>query len=230
MSVTVLTTTRRRLSQVRVHGTSALSPERVSRERAVGEPAAIARANAERTRSPNATRHLMLVPGGPGVPQRPTLPRFSEVVARPGLPARYRRHQMCDHKSVGRSRDGEARHDATSSHAVSSVLAVVLSISLAAVAFTALVVTDLPAADASRAVAPAGNVQDGQVRNGQVRNGQWRGQASRRVVTVLPGQSLWQIAGLVEPGRNAGDVAAEIQAANDLPSASLQPGQVLVVP
>ena len=49
-------------------------------------------------------------------------------------------------------------------------------------------------------------------------------------VTVQAGQSLWSLAGTLAPGANPADVVADILAINGLDSASVQPGQVLIVP
>ncbi len=49
-------------------------------------------------------------------------------------------------------------------------------------------------------------------------------------VTVQPGQSLWSIAGAVDPGRDARDVVADIVQLNNLSAGSVLPGQQLFVP
>ena len=49
-------------------------------------------------------------------------------------------------------------------------------------------------------------------------------------VTVQPGQSLWTIAGAVDPGRDARDVVADIVQLNNLSAGSVLPGQQLFVP
>jgi len=49
-------------------------------------------------------------------------------------------------------------------------------------------------------------------------------------VTVQAGQSLWSLAGTLAPEANPADVVADILAINGLDSASVQPGQVLIVP
>jgi hypothetical protein len=49
-------------------------------------------------------------------------------------------------------------------------------------------------------------------------------------VTVQPGQSLWAIAGTVDPGRDARDVVADIVQLNNLSAGAVQPGQQLYVP
>ena len=51
-----------------------------------------------------------------------------------------------------------------------------------------------------------------------------------RVVTVAPGQTLWQIAGQVAPGRDPRDVVAQITALNHLRADQLAAGQELLVP
>jgi LysM domain len=49
-------------------------------------------------------------------------------------------------------------------------------------------------------------------------------------VTVQPGQSLWAIAGTVDPGRDARDVVADIVQLNNLSAGAVHPGQQLYVP
>lgn len=49
-------------------------------------------------------------------------------------------------------------------------------------------------------------------------------------VTVQPGESLWAIAGTVDPGRDARDVVADIVQLNNLPAGAVLPGQQLYVP
>jgi hypothetical protein len=49
-------------------------------------------------------------------------------------------------------------------------------------------------------------------------------------VTVQPGQSLWAIAGTVDPERDARDVVADIVQLNNLSAGAVQPGQQLYVP
>jgi nucleoid-associated protein YgaU len=49
-------------------------------------------------------------------------------------------------------------------------------------------------------------------------------------VTVQAGQSLWSLAGTLAPEANPADVVADILAINGLDTASVQPGQVLIVP
>lgn len=51
-----------------------------------------------------------------------------------------------------------------------------------------------------------------------------------RVVTVAPGQTLWQIAGQIAPGRDPRDVVAQIAALNHLRADQLAAGQELLVP
>lgn len=51
-----------------------------------------------------------------------------------------------------------------------------------------------------------------------------------RVVTVAPGQTLWQIAGQIAPGRDPRDVVAQITALNHLRADQLAAGQELLVP
>ena len=51
-----------------------------------------------------------------------------------------------------------------------------------------------------------------------------------RVVTVLPGQTLSEIATALAPGSDWREVAAEIAAANGLPDQSLRSGQQLTLP
>ena len=49
-------------------------------------------------------------------------------------------------------------------------------------------------------------------------------------VTVQPGESLWAIAGKVDPGRDPRDVIADIVQLNDLQAGKVMPGQQLFVP
>ena len=49
-------------------------------------------------------------------------------------------------------------------------------------------------------------------------------------VTVQPGESLWAIAGSVDPGRDPRDVIADIVQLNDLDGGRVMPGQQLFVP
>ena len=56
------------------------------------------------------------------------------------------------------------------------------------------------------------------------------GEVSPATVTVQAGESLWSLAGFLAPGANPADVVADILAINGLDSASVLPGQVLIVP
>lgn len=49
-------------------------------------------------------------------------------------------------------------------------------------------------------------------------------------ITVLAGDTLWDIAAEVDPGADPRDVVAEIMALNQLSSAALTPGQNLAIP
>jgi LysM repeat protein len=49
-------------------------------------------------------------------------------------------------------------------------------------------------------------------------------------VTVQPGESLWAIAGAVDPTRDPRDVIADIVQLNDLEMGKVMPGQQLFVP
>jgi LysM repeat protein len=49
-------------------------------------------------------------------------------------------------------------------------------------------------------------------------------------VTVQPGESLWAIAGTVDPTRDPRDVIADIVQLNDLENGKVMPGQQLFVP
>ena len=49
-------------------------------------------------------------------------------------------------------------------------------------------------------------------------------------VTVQPGESLWAIAGKVDPDRDPRDVIADIVQLNDLQAGKVMPGQQLFVP
>jgi hypothetical protein len=51
-----------------------------------------------------------------------------------------------------------------------------------------------------------------------------------RTVTVLAGQSLWQIAGKVAPTADPRDVIADIMSVNALQSTDVQPGEKLEIP
>lgn len=53
--------------------------------------------------------------------------------------------------------------------------------------------------------------------------------ASFEHITVLPGQSLWQIAEAVAPGADPRDVVAEIEMLNGIAGA-IQPGEQLAIP
>jgi LysM repeat protein len=49
-------------------------------------------------------------------------------------------------------------------------------------------------------------------------------------VTVQPGESLWAIAGTVDPTRDPRDVIADIVQLNNLDNGKVMPGQQLFVP
>ena len=49
-------------------------------------------------------------------------------------------------------------------------------------------------------------------------------------ITVEPGDTLWDIAVRVEPGRDGQAAVAELRKINRLDSVDLQPGQVLILP
>jgi hypothetical protein len=49
-------------------------------------------------------------------------------------------------------------------------------------------------------------------------------------ITVLSGDTLWTIAGLVDPDADPRDVVAEIMSLNQLSNANLTPGAQLAVP
>jgi len=49
-------------------------------------------------------------------------------------------------------------------------------------------------------------------------------------VTVEAGQSLWEVAQVIAPNASTADVVADVMAINALESASVQPGQQLIVP
>jgi LysM repeat protein len=51
-----------------------------------------------------------------------------------------------------------------------------------------------------------------------------------QTVTVLAGQSLWQIAGKVAPNADPRDVIADIMSVNALQSTDVQPGEKLEIP
>ena len=49
-------------------------------------------------------------------------------------------------------------------------------------------------------------------------------------MTVRPGDTLWEIASAVRPGRDARESVAELRELNHLTGYDLQPGQVLTLP
>ena len=49
-------------------------------------------------------------------------------------------------------------------------------------------------------------------------------------ITVRPGDTLWDIAVRVKPGRDGQAAVAELRKINRLDSVDLQPGQVLILP
>lgn len=49
-------------------------------------------------------------------------------------------------------------------------------------------------------------------------------------ITVESGQSLWSVASTIAPDAPTADVVADLMAINALESASVQPGQQLIVP
>jgi LysM repeat protein len=49
-------------------------------------------------------------------------------------------------------------------------------------------------------------------------------------VTVEAGESLWSVAAAIAPEASTADVVADLIAVNELSSAELLPGQVLVIP
>ena len=56
------------------------------------------------------------------------------------------------------------------------------------------------------------------------------GDAVVPTVTVEAGESLWSVAAALAPQSSTADVVADLIAANELVSADLLPGQVLIVP
>jgi LysM repeat protein len=56
------------------------------------------------------------------------------------------------------------------------------------------------------------------------------GSASFKYVTVLAGQSLWQIAAKVAPAEDPRDFIAEVVSLNNLTSAEVIPGQRIALP
>ncbi len=56
------------------------------------------------------------------------------------------------------------------------------------------------------------------------------GDAVVATVTVEAGESLWSVAAAVAPEASTADVVADLIAVNELSSAELLPGQVLVIP
>jgi LysM repeat protein len=55
-------------------------------------------------------------------------------------------------------------------------------------------------------------------------------QSTVTTVTVEAGQSLWAVASVIAPSSPTADVVADLMAINALESASVQPGQQLIVP
>jgi len=49
-------------------------------------------------------------------------------------------------------------------------------------------------------------------------------------VTVRPGDTLWDIAARVQPGRDGYDAVADLRRLNHLADSSLTPGQILILP
>lgn len=56
------------------------------------------------------------------------------------------------------------------------------------------------------------------------------GDAVVETVTVEAGESLWSVAAAIAPESSTADVVADLIAVNELSSAELLPGQVLIVP
>jgi len=56
------------------------------------------------------------------------------------------------------------------------------------------------------------------------------GSAQFEIVTVEPGQSLWDVAASLAPEADPRDVIADLASLNQLDSATVQPGQELAVP
>ncbi|MDX2025938.1 LysM peptidoglycan-binding domain-containing protein [Microcella sp.] len=56
------------------------------------------------------------------------------------------------------------------------------------------------------------------------------GDAVVETVTVEAGESLWSVAAAIAPESSTADVVADLIAVNELTSAELLPGQVLIVP
>jgi len=54
--------------------------------------------------------------------------------------------------------------------------------------------------------------------------------APAATMTVRPGDTLWEIASAVRPGRDARESVAELRELNHLTGYDLQPGQVLTLP
>ena len=55
-------------------------------------------------------------------------------------------------------------------------------------------------------------------------------QAGQHSVIVRPGETLWSLAARIAPHQDPRLVVADIQSANDLSGAAVQPGQQLLVP
>ena len=56
------------------------------------------------------------------------------------------------------------------------------------------------------------------------------GDAVVETVTVEAGESLWSVAAAIAPDSSTADVVSDLIAVNELSSAELLPGQVLVIP
>ena len=56
------------------------------------------------------------------------------------------------------------------------------------------------------------------------------GASTVTTVTVESGQSLWQVASMIAPGSSTADVVSDLISINNLTSASVHPGQQLIVP
>lgn len=205
----------------RVHGTSALLPAAVD-----GPPVAPARSAPAALR--RRSRHLVLVPGGAGAPQR-VLPFRSDVVSRP---THLLRRAPLDRASepVAPREPGSAGavlpvrpRTAVATPAIHGLPATVPILRLGLITLLLGVVLAMsgllsdPAASGADAAARGTAVSAPVVAAGQT-------------VVVAAGDNLWVIAQRAAPQENPHRVVEAIMAANGLTSAQLNPGQSLRIP
>lgn len=164
---------------------------------------------------PGSTRGGPRSPRGPR-PVRPTA--VSAAVRPPGLP-RPTPVTLWPEDPVGLRVLARMPVDDRCRGARSRLRRVVAGLGVAAASATAVVGLGLLAQIAERSVEPAADAS--------------RPPASSVVVTAQPGETVWEVAERVAPGRSGREVAAlaeRIVVENALSSAQLGPGQVLRVP